>query len=69
MRASGENFFRCAQQLSEQHRRFFESPPLAEERTPFFTAAAERSWREQRALEAADQIAFDEFLTGYFAQE
>ncbi len=69
MRASGENFFRCARQLSEQHRRFFESPPLAEERTPFFIAAAERSWREQQELEATDEMSFDEFLNRYFAQE
>lgn len=69
MRASGENFFRCARQLSEQHRRFFESSPLAEERTQFFTEAAERSWREQRELEAADEMPFDEFLSRYFAQE
>ncbi|HOW74775.1 MAG TPA: glutamate--cysteine ligase [Candidatus Competibacteraceae bacterium] len=69
MRASGENFFRCAQQLSEQHRRFFESPPLAEERTQFFTEAAKRSWREQRELEATDDLSFDEFLNRYFAQE
>ncbi len=69
MRGSGENFFRCARRLSEQHRRFFEAPPLAEERTPFFIAAAERSWREQRELEATDEMSFDEFLNRYFAQE
>jgi glutamate--cysteine ligase len=69
MHASGENFFRCTRQLSEQHRRFFESPPLTEEQTRFFTEAAERSWGEQRALEAADKLPFDEFLNRYFAQE
>jgi glutamate--cysteine ligase len=68
MHASGENFFRCAQRLSKQHRRFFESPPLAEERTRFFIEAAERSWREQREIEAADDMSFDEFLNRYFAQ-
>jgi glutamate--cysteine ligase len=68
MHASGENFFRCAQRLSKQHRRFFESPPLAEERTRFFIEAAERSWREQWEIEAADDMSFDEFLNRYFAQ-
>jgi glutamate--cysteine ligase len=68
MRASGENFFRCARRLSEQHRRYFEARPLAEERMRFFTAAAERSLREQREIEAADDISFDEFLSRYFAQ-
>ena len=68
MRASGENFFRCARRLSEQHRRFFEARPLAEERVRFFTAAAERSLQAQRDIEAADDVPFDEFLRGYFAQ-
>lgn len=68
MRASGENFFQCAQRLSEQHRHYFESPPLAEERTRFFVDAAERSWREQQELEAGDDQSFNEFLNGYFTQ-
>ena len=51
--ASGENFFRYARRLSEQHRHHFESRPLAEERIWFFTEVAERS-REQAAIEAAD---------------
>jgi glutamate--cysteine ligase len=68
MRASGENFFRCARRLSEQHRRFFEARPLAEERVRFFAEAAEQSLRAQRDIEAADDVPFDEFLRGYFAQ-
>ncbi len=68
MRASGENFFRCAQRISEQHRRHFEARPLAEERVRFFAEAAEQSWRTQREIEAADDVPFDEFLRRYFAQ-
>ncbi len=68
MRASGENFFRYARRWSEQHRHHFESRPLAEERIRVFTEAAERSLREQAAIEAADEISFDEFLARYFAQ-
>ncbi len=68
MRASGENFFRCARQMSEQHRRYFEARPLAAERVQFFAEAAERSWRMQREIEAADDVPFDEFLQRYFAQ-
>jgi len=68
MRASGENFFRCARRLSEQHRHHFISPPLTGERIRFLTGIAERSWREQKALEAADELSFDEFLDRYFAQ-
>ena len=68
MRTSGENFFRCTQRLSEQHRRHFEAQPLAKDRERFFTEAAQRSLREQQAIEAADVISFDEFLRQYFAQ-
>jgi len=68
MRASGTDFFGCAQRLSAQHRRHFESPPLTEERRRFLTEAVARSWREQRAVEAAEEQSFDEFLRSYFAQ-
>lgn len=68
MRSSGENFFRCAKRLSEQHRRYFEAPPLAEDRVRFFAALAERSLQEQAALEAADALTFDDFLKAYFTQ-
>jgi glutamate--cysteine ligase len=69
MHASGENFFRCARRLSEQHRRYFESPALTGERIHFLTGIAEQSWREQQAIEAADERSFDEFLERYFAQK
>lgn len=68
MRAGGENFFRCAKRLSEDHRRYFDARPLAEERVQFFAGAAERSWRTQREIEAADDKPFDDFLADYFAQ-
>ena len=68
MRTSGENFFRCTQRLSEQHRHYFKAQPLVEDRALFFTEAAQRSLREQQAIEAADVISFDEFLRQYFAQ-
>ena len=66
MRASGENFFRYARRLSEQHRDALQAEPLAEERVQFFTEAAKRSLREQAEIEAADDLTFDEFLRQYF---
>lgn len=68
MRASGENFFRCARRLSENHRRFFETQPLSEERVRFFDEAAQQSLRAQQGIEAADTLGFDAFLQQYFAQ-
>lgn len=69
MRASGENFFQCARRLSEQHRQFFESSPLAEERRRWLEEAAKQSWRDGQALEAEDALPFDEFLNRYLSQE
>jgi glutamate--cysteine ligase len=68
MRASGENFFQYARRLSEQHRQYFQSLPLDENRGRFFSEAAERSWRERREIEAADTVSFTEFLRRYFEQ-
>ncbi len=68
MRASGENFFRCARRLSEQHRNHFKAQPLSEERVQFFTEAAAQSLQTQRDIEAADTLSFDEFLQRYFEQ-
>ena len=66
MRASGENFFRYARRLSEQHRDALQAESLAAERVGFFVEAAERSLREQAEIEAADDLSFDEFLRRYF---
>ncbi|MCB1776928.1 MAG: glutamate--cysteine ligase, partial [Candidatus Competibacteraceae bacterium] len=69
MHTSGENFFCCARRFSEQHRRYFESPPVTEEQSRFLAEIAERSWREQRAIERTDALSFDAFLDRYFAQQ
>jgi glutamate--cysteine ligase len=68
MRASGENFFRCARRLSEQHRDYFQAQALSAEQLQFFTEAAAQSLRAQQQLEATDTLAFDEFLQRYFEQ-
>lgn len=68
MRVSGENFFQYARRLSERHRQYFQALPLDENRVRFFTEAAERSWREQRDIEGADAVSFEEFLREYFSR-
>jgi len=68
MRASGENFFQYARRWSEQHRQYFQSLPLDENRARFFTETAERSLGEQAVIEAGDKISFEEFLRRYFEQ-
>jgi glutamate--cysteine ligase len=68
MREQGESFFEFAQRKSREHYEYFARQPLHPEREAYFTALAETSWQQQRAMEAADDISFDDFLSQYFAQ-
>ena len=68
MRAEGEGFAPFARRLTERHREHFRALELAPEREAWLTRRAEESLERQRAIEAADDIDFDEFLRRYFAQ-
>jgi glutamate--cysteine ligase len=69
MRQDGESFFEIAQRLSRQHYDYFMQQPLAPAREAFFTKLAKSTWEKQHAIEQADNISFDDFLTQYFAQQ
>jgi len=69
MRAAGEGFFHAAMRLSQRHRETLRAPGLARAEEARFREAAERSWAEQRAIEAHDDKPFEAFLREYFAQE
>jgi glutamate--cysteine ligase len=65
---SGESFFELALRMSRLHKEYFlalESPNPA--RLAEFKAAAEESLRAQKAVEAADRITFEEYLSRYAA--
>ena len=68
MREQDESFFEFAQRKSREHSASIVQQPLAPEREAYFKELAEVSWQRQRAMEAADDITFDEFLANYFAQ-
>lgn len=68
MRGRGESFFRFARRISEQHRDHFERQSLDEAFTAELERMARDSIREQAAIEASDDLPFDEFLRRYFAQ-
>ncbi|HEX7046673.1 MAG TPA: glutamate--cysteine ligase [Gammaproteobacteria bacterium] len=68
MRSNEESFFDFAMRKSVEHRDAYLAQPLAPERETFFRETAERSLVEQRAIEAADTLSFDEYLERYFAQ-
>ena len=68
MRDRGEGFYEFANRMSREHQRWFNRVPLAEERRHFFEEAARASLERQAAIEAADDVPFDEYLRRYFAQ-
>jgi glutamate--cysteine ligase len=68
LESTGESFFELALRMSRLHKEYFlalESPNAA--RLAEFKAAAEESLRAQTAVEAADRISFEEYLSRYAA--
>ncbi len=63
-----EGFYQFTQRMSQQHQRYFLDLPLDPAQAQAFDASATSSLAEQRAIEAADRLSFDEFLENYFAQ-
>jgi glutamate--cysteine ligase len=68
MRERGEGFAEFARRLTEQHRETFLATSASAEREAWLADLAATSLDRQRAIEAADDIDFDEFLRRYFAQ-
>ena len=68
MRERGESFAQLARRLTEQHRDYFRGLELDPERAAWLVQLAQTSLERQGAIEAADDIDFDEFLRRYFAQ-
>lgn len=66
MRVNRESFFDFAMRMSEQHRSYFNACRLSEEQRRRFEALAEQSHLQQQAIEAADDLPFDEYLQRYF---
>ncbi|HET9105854.1 MAG TPA: glutamate--cysteine ligase [Steroidobacteraceae bacterium] len=64
---TGEPFFDLALRMSAAHKAYFlDLYPPNEARLREFAAEAEESLARQRAIEAADEGTFDEFLARYF---
>ena len=60
-------FYHFAQDCADRMRERFLARPLADERLRELQMLAEQSLADQAALEAQPQLAFDDFLAGYFA--
>ncbi|ADE16225.1 glutamate/cysteine ligase [Nitrosococcus halophilus Nc 4] len=63
-----EPFNDFATRLSKTHAEYFKQLPLKEEQDQYLKELAQQSWQQQHAIEAADNISFQEYLARYFAQ-
>lgn len=68
LRTTGESFAQFALRMSRVHKAYFvDLYPPNEQRLAEFSAEAEESLQRQAAIEAADDMTFDQFLARYFA--
>jgi glutamate--cysteine ligase len=68
MRVHGEGYFHFAKRMSEQHRDYFKQLEHNAKTLQKIEASVEKSMQDQRHIEAADTLSFDEFLEDYFSQ-
>lgn len=68
MREQNVSFSELVSQLAEQHRNYFRDLPDNPVATEQFEACANSSWAEQKAIEAGDQVDFDQYLRDYYDQ-
>jgi glutamate--cysteine ligase len=68
MHENKQGYFHFAKHMSEQHHAYFTHLPQNRKNFAAIEAAVSRSIQDQKAIEAADNQSFDEFLQEYFAQ-
>lgn len=68
MRVNHESFFDFAMRMAEQHRAYFAARPSSEPQRQLFEEWAKQSHQQQQALEASDDLPFDEYRIRYLAQ-
>ena len=69
LRTTGEGFAQFALRMSRVHKAYFlDLYPPNEQRLAEFSAEARESLQRQAAIEAADDMTFDQFLAKYFAR-
>jgi glutamate--cysteine ligase len=65
LKESGLSYHEWTLSMSQQHQKLLESEPLNSEVEANLVAQSNASLAEQRAVEAADTLEFDEFLEAY----
>ncbi|BBL75905.1 glutamate--cysteine ligase [Methylomagnum ishizawai] len=68
MSGNRESYEEYTLRLSRRHAATLRDRPLSAETLRRFARQAEESWEEQRRVEAADRVSFDEYIQAYFAQ-
>ena len=68
MREHNTGYFDYARYMSLQHQQYFLNLPYDAAQFREFSATVQQSLVEQQAVEAVDEVSFDEFLRDYFAQ-
>ena len=68
MRELDVGYFDYARQMSLQHQQYFLDLPYDESQFREFSATVQQSLARQQAVEAANDMPFDDFLREYFAQ-
>ena len=68
MREQGQPFFRFALSYSQRWAQHFLQRPLDQDATDAFAEQARQSLAAQQAVEAADNISFEEYLANFYGQ-
>ncbi|MDX2457180.1 MAG: glutamate--cysteine ligase, partial [Gammaproteobacteria bacterium] len=68
MAEHNKGYFNFARRMSLQHQQYFLQQEHTAEQFKAFTDTARQSLADQKSVEEADDISFDEFLKQYFAQ-
>jgi len=68
MAEHNEGYFQFARRMSLQHQQYFLQQEHTEAQFKAFTDTARQSLADQKSIEEADELSFDEFLQRYFAQ-
>ena len=68
MRDRDESFYDFARRMSQIHEHFFTNLPMSEAKQQLFAELAVKSLEDQRAMEAADEISFEQYLERYYSQ-
>ena len=68
MREQGQPFFRFALEYSQRWDKHFRASPLSAEKVEHFIRQAHESIDAQAAVEAADNISFEQYLANFYGQ-